>query len=50
LTIENYDLIIKSYEKGNMEDGSSGIDINPDGSADSAGNSKLRARALALRK
>ena len=29
-----------------MEDGSSGIDINPDSSADGAGNSKLRARAL----
>ncbi len=33
-----------------MEDGSSGIDIHPDSSADGAGNSKLRARALALRK
>ena len=29
-----------------MEDGSSGIDIHPDSSADGAGNSKLRARAL----
>ena len=32
-----------------MEDGDTGDCINPDSSADGAGNSKLRARALALR-
>ena len=30
-----------------MEDGDTGDCINPDSSADGAGNSKLRARALA---
>ena len=33
-----------------MEDGSSGIDINPDSSADGAGNSKLRARAVSAKR
>ena len=50
MTIENYDLKIQSYEKGNMEDCDTGHREHTDSCADSDGNDELYTRALTLRK